>query len=53
MRIIHTLGLASLVMLIASQAIAKTVPVGTCLPHLQSYSTISQAVSSVLPGSTI
>jgi len=53
MRIIPTLGLASLVMLIASQAIAKTVPVGTCLPHLQSYSTISQAVSSVLPGSSI
>jgi hypothetical protein len=52
-RIIHKLVLVSLVILVASQAIAKTVQVGTCLPHLQAYSTISQAVSSVLPGSTI
>ena len=40
---------ASVVCLVVQTAVASTVVVGTCLPHHQSYSTISQAVSSV-PG---
>jgi Right handed beta helix region len=47
---ICTLGL---LMSIAALAMATTVQVGECEPHLQSYSTISQAVSAVPPGSTI
>ena len=38
--------------LVVPTALASTVVVGTCQPHLQSYSTISQAVSSV-PSSSI
>jgi|HubBroStandDraft_1064217.scaffolds.fasta_scaffold57465_3 hypothetical protein len=45
--------LASLLLFLTSAALAKTVQVGTCLPNWQSYSTISQAVSSVPPGSTV
>lgn len=41
------------VLLIVSGAMGKSVQVGTCIPHLQTYSTISQAVSSVAPGSTV
>jgi hypothetical protein len=44
---------ASLALLVTPAAIAKTVQVGTCLPNLQTYPTISQAVTSVVPGSTI
>ncbi len=44
---------ASLALLVTPAAIAKTVQVGTCLPNLQTYPTISQAVTSVAPGSTI
>jgi hypothetical protein len=44
---------ASFALLVTSAAIAKTVQVGNCLPHLQAYSTISQAVTEVAPGSTI
>src|SRR6266852_8538939 len=44
---------ASLTLLIAPAAIAKTVQVGTCLPKLQTYATISQAVTSVAPSPTI
>jgi len=40
-------------LLIAPGALAKTVLVGTCLPNLQTYPTISQAVSAVAPGSTV
>jgi Periplasmic copper-binding protein (NosD) len=47
---ISTLGF---LMSIAALAMGKTVQVGECEPHLQSYSTISQAVSAVSPGSTI
>src|ERR1700690_437116 len=45
--------LASLLLFLTSAALAKTVQVGTCLPNSQTYSTISQAVSSVPPGSTV
>ena len=38
---------------LVSSAFTQTVAVGTCLPHLKSYSTISQAVGSVPAGSTI
>src|SRR5437660_1543854 len=34
-------------------AVSETVAVGICLPHLKIFPTISQAVSSVTPGSTI
>ena len=44
---------ASLALLIASTALAKIVQVGTCLPNLQTYATISQAVAAVAPSSTI
>ena len=44
---------ASLTLLIAPAGIAKTVQVGTCLPRLQTYATISQAVIAVAPSSTI
>jgi hypothetical protein len=44
---------ASLALLVTPAAIAKTVQVGTCLPDLQTYPTISQAVTSVGVGSTI
>jgi parallel beta helix pectate lyase-like protein len=40
-------------LLIVSNAMGKNAQVGTCLPHLQTYSTISQAVAAVAPGSTI
>ena len=36
-----------------SSASAQTVAVGACLPKLQTYSTISQAVAAVSPGSTV
>jgi len=42
-----------LTLLVVSPAMAKTVQVGTCVPNVQSYSTISLAVSSVAAGSTI
>ena len=41
----------SVLWLVVPTALASTVVVGTCLPHLQSYSTISQAISSVPSGS--
>jgi len=41
------------VLFLASAAFTQTVAVGACLPHLKSYSTISQAVGSVSAGSTI
>lgn len=44
---------ASLALLVKPAAIAKTVQVGTCLPDLQTYPTISQAVTAVAPGSTV
>jgi Right handed beta helix region len=43
----------SVVLLVASTALAKTVQVGTCLPSLQTYATISLAVAAVPPSSTI
>lgn len=39
--------------LLAIQTVAANVQVGGCKPHLQSFATISAAVSSVSPGSTI
>jgi hypothetical protein len=39
--------------LLPPTALSETVAVGTCLPHLKTYPTISQAVSSVTAGSTI
>jgi hypothetical protein len=53
MRTIHKVTILASLMLIASVAMANTVVVGTCLPSLQKYSTISQAVSSVSAGSTV
>ncbi|MFZ1919679.1 MAG: right-handed parallel beta-helix repeat-containing protein [Terriglobales bacterium] len=44
---------ASLALVIAQAALARPVVVGTCLSHLQTYSTISQAVAAVASGSTI
>lgn len=44
---------ASFALLVAPTAIAKTVQVGTCLPNLQTYPTITQAVTAVSPGSTV
>jgi hypothetical protein len=41
------------VLLVASAAVAETVAVGTCMPHLKVYSTISQAVAAVSSGSTV
>jgi hypothetical protein len=38
---------------LVNYATASTVVVGTCLPNLKAYSTISQAVSAVSPGSTV
>jgi hypothetical protein len=43
----------SFALLVASTALAKTVQVGTCLPSLQTYATISLAVAAVQPSSTI
>src|SRR5262249_24629571 len=40
-------------LLLLSTAMAEDVQVGTCFPHLQSFSTISQAVAEVVPGSTV
>lgn len=51
--IIRRLVGISAVMLISHWAIAKTVIVGTCMPKLQTYSTISEAVSAVEAGSTV
>src|SRR6516164_9746760 len=42
----------SVLWLVVPTALASTVVVGTCLAHLQTYSTISQAISSV-PSSSI
>jgi hypothetical protein len=56
MNCIPTLKLSlvtSFALLILPAAVAKTVQVGTCQPSVQSYSTISQAVSSVPAGSTV
>jgi hypothetical protein len=38
---------------VINYAMAKPVLVGTCLPNLKTYPTISQAVSAVSPGSTV
>ena len=53
MRTLLKVVVLSLVTLIASAADAKTVQVGTCEPHMQAYSTITQAVSSVPAGSIV
>jgi parallel beta-helix repeat protein len=45
--------LAFALLFLAPAVLSQTVAVGACLPHLKSYPTISQAVSSVTPGSTI
>ncbi len=47
------LALSIAVTAFAPAALAKTVQVGACLPSLQTYATISNAVTSVPPGSTI
>jgi len=44
---------ASLLVIAVPATRASTVVVGTCLQNHQSYSTISQAVSSVPSGSTV
>jgi hypothetical protein len=54
MRQLRTLLWLSVLPLLAVQALlASTVQVGTCKPNLQSYSTISAAVSGVPAGSTV
>src|SRR5437764_9586066 len=53
MKTICRLLAASLLTVVASGAMAKSVQVGDCLPNIQKYSTISQAVSSVSSGSTV
>jgi hypothetical protein len=54
MSTIHRIAIVfSAVLLSASEALGKTVQVGICLPNLQTYPTISQAVTAVVPGSTI
>jgi len=45
--------IASLLVIVVPAALASTVVVGTCLQGHQTYSTISQAVSSVQSGSTV
>ena len=45
--------LAFALLFLAPAVLSQTVAVGTCLPQLKSYPTISQAVSSVTPGSII
>jgi len=47
------LWLAALPLLAVQPLLASTVQVGTCKPHLKSFSTISDAVGSVSAGSTI
>ncbi len=48
------IAIAALVVLVSASAFAGTTyAVGTCLPNLTYYTTISLAVSSVPPGSTI
>ena len=47
------LWLAALPLLGVQPLLAANVQVGTCKPHLKSFLTISAAVSSVSPGSTI
>jgi Right handed beta helix region len=47
------LWLAGLTLLATQPLLAANVQVGTCKPKLQSFSTISAAVSSVPPGSTV
>jgi len=49
-----SIAVATLTLLLSASALAGTTyEVGTCLPHLPVYTTISQAVSSVPSGSTI
>ena len=49
----HKLSFGSLMIFVASGAMAATVQVGTCMRGLTTYSTISNAVSAVPPGSTV
>jgi hypothetical protein len=49
----YKLSFVSFVILIASGAMATTVQVGNCMPHVTTYSTISQAVSAAPPGSSV
>lgn len=49
----HLLWLSALLLLSLQAVLASTVQVGTCKPHLKSFSTISAAVSGVSAGSTI
>jgi len=50
----HRIALAlSALLLLASEATAKTVVVGTCVTNLQTFSTISGAVAGVVSGSTV
>src|SRR5580693_2006515 len=51
---LRLIAIATATVLLSASAFAATkYAVGTCQPHLTSYSTISLAVSSVPPGSTI
>jgi hypothetical protein len=51
---VRTLLISALeILFLTSAALTETVAVGACLPHLKTYSTISQAVGSVTAGSTI
>ena len=52
-RIKHLLWLSALPLLSVQSLFASTVQVGTCMPPLQSFTTISAAVSSVPSGSTV
>src|SRR5215467_693808 len=53
MQLVEKCAVGLLLILLAFQAGATTVQVGSCLSHLQSYATISQAVVAVPPGSTV
>ena len=53
LRFIAIMAATAAVLFSASAFAATKYAVGTCQPHLPSYSTISQAVSSVPSGSTI
>jgi hypothetical protein len=53
LRLRHLLWLAALPLLAIESLHGSNVQVGTCKPHLQSFSTISAAVSGVPAGSTV
>jgi hypothetical protein len=53
LRVHYLLPVICAALFVPSATLAQTVAVGTCMPHLKAYSSISEAVDAVSPGATV